>query len=141
MKRGLHLRAVFDDSLVDRGMIDADTPLEHEFFDMTRAQRIGQIPADPDQNDLLGEMGTFEAHGHGCSPSLFIVDNRRGSYLKVPQIKNCDKTWSQYEAPSHSGEMGLSYSIFGSVRANNISALAQDHMGHLWVGIVHGHLQ
>src|SRR5262249_49276721 len=29
----------------------------------------------------------------------------------------------------------------GSVRANYISALAQDQMGNLWVGTIHGHLQ
>ena len=60
---------ILDDPPVDRGMIHVDTPFEHEFFDMARAQGIGHLPADPHQNDLWGEMGTFETDRHRRSPS------------------------------------------------------------------------
>jgi len=53
-------------------VIDVDTALEHEFFDVARAQRVGHIPPDACQDDLLWEMGTFEAHRHRLSPSLGI---------------------------------------------------------------------
>ena len=50
--------------------ITATTSCRTEFFDMTRAQSIGQIPVDPSQNDVLGEMSALKAD-HPCSPSLF----------------------------------------------------------------------
>ena len=47
----------------------ATTSCRTEFFDMARAQRICHIPADSHQNDLWGEMGSFEADRHRRSPS------------------------------------------------------------------------
>jgi hypothetical protein len=35
---------------------------------MARAQRIRYIPADPHENDLWGEMGTFETDHHRRLP-------------------------------------------------------------------------
>jgi hypothetical protein len=52
VKGFLELGAIFDDLAVDGGVIHLHPPFLHEFFDMARAQRIGQIPADPHQNDL-----------------------------------------------------------------------------------------
>jgi hypothetical protein len=72
VKRFFEQRAVFDHPPVDGGVIHVDTALEHEFFDVARAQRVGDIPPDARQNDLLGAMGTFEAHHHRLSPSLGI---------------------------------------------------------------------
>jgi len=61
--------ACFNHPAVDGGMIHVDATFFHEFFDVTRAQRIGQIPTDSHENDLRWEMGTFEAHRHRPSPS------------------------------------------------------------------------
>ncbi len=68
-------RAILDDPWVNRGVIHRHAPFLHEFFDVTRAQRVRHIPANPHQNDLWGEMGTFEINRypsfslmmHGCS--------------------------------------------------------------------------
>jgi site-specific DNA recombinase len=51
----LELRALFDDPPIDGGVIHLYSMFLHEFFDVTRAQRIRHIPADPHQNDLWGE--------------------------------------------------------------------------------------
>src|SRR5215831_1513794 len=64
MEGFLQLRAIFDDSPVNRGVIHLHAPFLHEFFDMARAQRIRYIPADPHQNDLWGEMDPFETDRH-----------------------------------------------------------------------------
>ena len=55
--------------ILQRTTITATTSCRTEFFDMARAQRIGQIPADPQQHDLWGEMGPFETDRHRRSPS------------------------------------------------------------------------
>src|SRR5262249_57345555 len=65
----LELRAIFDDPPIDGGVIHLYSTFLHEFFDVTRAQRIRHIPADPHQNDLRGEMSTFEIDRHRRSPS------------------------------------------------------------------------
>src|SRR5262249_12014384 len=68
VERLFQLRTVLDDPPIDRGMIHVHTPFEHEFFDVARAQRIGQIPADSRENDGLGGMGSLEADRHTSSP-------------------------------------------------------------------------
>src|SRR5262249_43897658 len=65
----LELRAICDDPPIDGGVIHLYSTFLHEFFDVTRAQRIRHIPADPHENDLRGEMSTFEADRHRRSPS------------------------------------------------------------------------
>jgi hypothetical protein len=60
VKRLLQLRAVLDDPTVDGGVIHVDTALEHELFDVARAQRVGDIPADARQDDILWEMGPLK---------------------------------------------------------------------------------
>jgi Homeodomain-like domain len=67
---------------------------------MARAQRIGQIPADPRQNDVLGEMSPFEAHGHASSPSLVILDDRGRSYRKWRQRKIATQPARERVAPA-----------------------------------------
>src|SRR5712691_3453608 len=94
VKRLLQLRAVFDDPSVDRGVIDLHPALFHQFFDMTRAQRVGHIPADSHDNDILWEMGPLEADRHRRSPSLGTVGHREKPYHKSPQMKICDRTFS-----------------------------------------------
>ena len=37
-----------------------DPTFAHEFFDVARAQRVGDIPADACQNDILWEMGPLK---------------------------------------------------------------------------------
>jgi hypothetical protein len=61
--------AIFDDPPIDGGVIHLYSTFFHEFFDVTRAQRIRHIPADPHQNDLWGERRTFEIDRHRRSPS------------------------------------------------------------------------
>ena len=60
MKRLLELGALCDDPSVHGGVIHLHPPFLHEFFNMARAQRVRHIPEDPHQNNLWGEMGTFE---------------------------------------------------------------------------------
>ena len=43
-------------------MIHVDTPFEHEFFDMARAEGIGHVPADTRYNNVLREVGPLEAY-------------------------------------------------------------------------------
>jgi hypothetical protein len=87
MKCFLQRRAVFDHPTVHGGMIHRNTALAHELFDMARAQRLRDIPANTRQNDFLWEMGSLEAHSHQSSPSLITLDNGGRSYLKWPQMK------------------------------------------------------
>ena len=60
MKGFLELGAIFDDPPVNGGVIHLHPTFLHEFFDMARAQRVGHIPADSHEDNLFGEMGTFE---------------------------------------------------------------------------------
>src|SRR5690349_2242234 len=63
---------------------------------MACAQRVGNIPADTHENDLLWEMGTLEAHGHASSPSLITQDYRGRSYLGWIQMRiatSMDPPW------------------------------------------------
>src|SRR6188474_1605185 len=80
-------RRQLNDPSVDGGVIHGDPTFPHEFFHVTRTQRIRHVPADARENNLVGEMGPFEAHRHGRSPSLGTLDRRGRSYLKSPQRK------------------------------------------------------
>jgi hypothetical protein len=64
------LEARLDYPAIDGRVIHRDPTFEHECFDMPRAQGVGHIPADACQNDLFGEVGPAEAHGHRLS--LFL---------------------------------------------------------------------
>src|SRR5256885_13727706 len=86
------LWTVLDDPPVDRGVIDLHPAFFHEFFDMPRAQRVGDIPTDSHENDVWGEMRTFEADRHRLSPSCVILGYRGRSYPKSTQMKICDRT-------------------------------------------------
>src|SRR5262249_2686297 len=68
------------------GVSDVDGGVAHEFLEVARAKRISDIPPDTRQNDLLWEMGPFEAHRHRLSPSLGIWVTER-AYPKSPQRK------------------------------------------------------
>src|SRR5262245_6779715 len=70
MKGGLKLRAVFHDPPLDGCVIDGYPTFLHQLFHMAIAQRIGDIPADPHKNDVLGEMCPGEADRHRLSPPL-----------------------------------------------------------------------
>jgi hypothetical protein len=53
---------------VNGRVIHMDPTFEHEFFDMARAQGVGDVPADAHENDLLRKMRPLEAYRHRCSP-------------------------------------------------------------------------
>ena len=55
--------------ILRRTTITATTSCRTEFFDMARAQRVRQVPTNPHENDLWGEMGSFETDRHRRSPS------------------------------------------------------------------------
>src|SRR4030095_5943504 len=78
MKRLLELGAIFDDPSVNGGVIHLHPALLHEFFDVARAQRVRQVPTNPHENDLWGEMGSFETDRHRRSPSGCTVAQRGG---------------------------------------------------------------
>src|SRR5262245_33295176 len=59
--------------IVQRTTITATTSCRTEFFDMARAQRIRHIPADSHQNDLWGEMRSFETHRHVSLPHAVLL--------------------------------------------------------------------
>jgi hypothetical protein len=87
MERFLEQRAVFDDPAVNRRVIQLHPTFFHEFFDVARAQRIGHIPADPHENDLLGEMCPFETDRHRLSPSGLTIGHGGRAYRKSSQMK------------------------------------------------------
>jgi hypothetical protein len=70
MEGFLELWAVFDDPPVDGRVIHVDPTFKHEFFDVARAQRVGDIPADAHQNNVWWEMGPIEADRHRLAPPL-----------------------------------------------------------------------
>lgn len=45
---------------IDGRMIDVQTPLLHDLFEISRAERIPEVPTDAQQNDLTCEMTPFE---------------------------------------------------------------------------------
>ncbi len=92
VERLLELWAVLDDPPVDGRVIDLHATFKHEFFDMACAQRVGDIPTNTRQNDLLWEMGPLEAHRHRLSPSLFTLSRRGRSYPEMASNENCDRT-------------------------------------------------
>ena len=80
VKRFLDLRAVFDHPSVDGRVIHVDSTFEHEFFDVARAQGVGDIPADAHENDVLGKMRSLEADRHRRSPSPCAIGSRERAY-------------------------------------------------------------
>ncbi len=48
---------------VDGGVIDVQTPLQHDLFQVSIAQGIAQVPVDAQQNDIGLEMTLFEGGG------------------------------------------------------------------------------
>jgi hypothetical protein len=68
-------------------MVEQHPALFHEFLHMPIAQRVRHIPPYAHQNDILREMGPFEAHRHRLSPFHGTLDDRGRSYLKSPSIR------------------------------------------------------
>ena len=54
--------------ILQRTTITATTSCRTEFFDVARAQGVGDIPADAHENDILGKMSPLEADCHRYSP-------------------------------------------------------------------------
>src|SRR4029077_14797945 len=71
VERLLQQGTVFHDPTLDGGVVYRYPAFLQEFFDMPIAQGVGHIPAHTHQNDILGEMGTLEAHRHRLTPPLF----------------------------------------------------------------------
>jgi len=69
MERLCEERTRLDDPSVDRRVINVHPTFLHAFLDMACAQRVRYRPADSHENNLWGEMGTFEIDRHRRSPS------------------------------------------------------------------------
>ena len=86
---GFKLRAVLHHPTIDRGMIDVNPMLLHEFFDIARAQWRRQIPTHAHQNDFWWKMRTLETDRHGLSPACITVTRRGG--LSSNRTENWDR--------------------------------------------------
>src|SRR5262245_66567805 len=60
MKRFFQLGTVFHNPALDGRVVDGHSTLLQEFFDMTIAQGVRQIPPYTHQNDVLWEMGPLD---------------------------------------------------------------------------------
>src|SRR5437764_9315231 len=92
VKRLFQQGAVFHDPALDGGVVDRDSALLQEFFDMTVAQGIRHIPTHTHEDDIRWEMGPFETDCHCRAPSWCPVGHGGRSYRKWPQMQLCDKT-------------------------------------------------
>src|SRR5882724_6659420 len=92
------LGVVFQDPPVDRGVVHRHPTFLHQFFDMTVAQGIGQVPPDARQDNVLHKVGPLEADH---DRALTRVVSRRTSGTdhtrnRAPR-KICDRTpWSAW---------------------------------------------
>src|SRR5215510_3661535 len=68
MERLFEEGTILDDPPVDGRVIDLHPTFCHEFFHMTRAQRVRHIPTDTHENDVLREMGPFATDRHRLAP-------------------------------------------------------------------------
>jgi hypothetical protein len=48
------------DPAIDRGVIDVQTPFKHHLFQVAVAERIAQIPAHTQHNDVSFKVAPFE---------------------------------------------------------------------------------
>jgi hypothetical protein len=68
-----------------------DPAFEHEFFDMARAQGVGDIPADAHKNDILGKMRPLKL----IAIVALLSRHSTSQGESIPQIasnENCDRT-------------------------------------------------
>src|SRR6266496_3018711 len=74
----LQLGSVALDPAEDRRVIDMQSPFPHHLFQITIAERIPQIPADAQQNDLRLKMTPFERTwvAHNGTPLVFSKQSR-----------------------------------------------------------------
>jgi hypothetical protein len=56
--------------ILRRTTITATASCRTELFDMARAQRVSDIPADAAEDNIFGKMGPLETHHHHSPPSL-----------------------------------------------------------------------
>lgn len=75
----LQVGSVLDDPAVEGGVIYGDPPLLHEFFHMTRTQRIRHIPAHARENDLLGKWAPLKLTAIAVPP-LVTPSTAEGDY-------------------------------------------------------------
>src|SRR5690242_4387390 len=66
----LDLWCILDDPAVEGGMIHRHSPLLHHLFQLAIRNRVGDVPANPPQNDLLGKVAPFELHLPLSSPLI-----------------------------------------------------------------------
>src|SRR5262245_36586154 len=94
MKRLLQLRTVLNDPPIDCGVIPLHPPFLHEFFDVACAQWIRYIPANSHQNDLWGEMRSFETDRHVSLPHVVPLVMERDHTAKGLKEKLATKPFS-----------------------------------------------
>src|SRR5258706_11731422 len=98
---------------VDRGVIDMQSPLAHHLLQISVAERIPQVPADTQQNDLGLEVTPFEWSGgiHEFGSSRF--SEYRRVYPILPIFATQPYSLPQLTA-SHKSSIVLSSKKSGS---------------------------
>ena len=76
----LSFRSILLNPAIDRGMVHVQTPLPHHLFQVAIAERISQVPADAEQNEVGFVMTPFERVliVHVGNSSVFL--NRSRAY-------------------------------------------------------------
>src|SRR5262245_41009651 len=110
MKRLLQLRTVLNDPPIDCGVIPLHPPFLHEFFDVARAQWIRYIPANSHQNDLWGEMRSFETDRHVSLPHVVPLVMERDHTAKGLKEKLATKPYTE-----HTRHEAIPYNKHGDV--------------------------
>src|SRR5260370_42630445 len=111
----------------DRGMVNVQPPFQHEFLEIAIAERIPQIPAHAQQNDLGLEMTPFE--------QLRMV-HKKASLLKInpslPYRRRFCNTALNHSSSliSFHTPLNESYYIHGTPKAFLRSHLAPEAFAH-----------
>ena len=82
---------IFHDPALDGRVVDRHPTLFHQFFDMAITQGICHVPADTDQNNLLGKCAPLKL----IAISLSLMMSRESWRNIIPQMalkENCDTT-------------------------------------------------
>src|SRR6185437_13342391 len=79
---------------IDRGMVDVETSFPHHFFEVAVAERVAQIPAQAQENNLGFEVPPFErtrlAHEENSSARLDTAEFTTSSaFLATEPVEGC----------------------------------------------------
>ena len=91
VKRLFQLRTVLDHPPVNGGVIHMDTALEHEFFDVARAQRVATYHRTPVRMLSCGKWAPWKLTAIVSLPFL-AYGSRRESIPQIASKENCDRT-------------------------------------------------